>query len=71
MNDEDLQSIATALDEPIGEVLVIFLVVVNVLRKQPGFDDAKFCAEIQTSLLRSDLSEVQREALSRLLGNSE
>ena len=71
MNDEDLQSMATALGEPIGEVLVVFLTVVNALRKQPGFDDTKFCAEIQALLSRSDLSEVQRQALSSLLGNSE
>jgi hypothetical protein len=33
MNDEDLQSIPAALSKPIGEVLVVFLEVVNALRK--------------------------------------
>ncbi|MGI0493789.1 hypothetical protein ACN4EG_18560 [Alkalinema pantanalense CENA528] len=71
MNDENLQSIAAVFGESIGDVLFVFLEVVNALRKQPSFDDTKFCAEIQALLQRSDFSDTQREALSSLLRDSE
>jgi hypothetical protein len=69
MNNEDVQTMGTALGKPIAEILCIFLIVVNALRKQPGFDDSQFCAEIQALLLREDLSEIQRNALSTLIDN--
>ena len=67
MNNDEMNSLAEALGKPLGEVVVIFLTVVNALRKQPGFDDAKFRAEIEALLARDDLSEIRRGALSSLL----
>ena len=70
MNDEETLAIAEAIAQPLGEAIVIFIAVVNALRKQPGFDDYRFCQEIQVLLAREDWSEMQREALSSLLDNS-
>ena len=67
MNKEQMKSLAEALGEPLGEVAVSFLMIVNALRNQPAFDDAKFRAEVEALLARGDLSRFQRNMLSSLL----
>jgi hypothetical protein len=66
MNAEEM---GQALGPIFEEVNVLFLAIVNALRKQPGFDDDSFCQEIQILLARDDLSAMQRSALSVLLNN--
>ena len=69
MNDDEMKSSAEELGKPLGEVVVISIAIANALRKQPGFDDAKFRAEIKALLARDDLSEIQQAAFSSLLGD--
>jgi hypothetical protein len=71
MKNEETQAMAEVLGQPLGEILVVFIAVVNALREQPGFDDARFVKSIQALLSREGLSEMQRAALSSLLNNSE
>jgi hypothetical protein len=53
------------------EILSIFAAIVNILRKQPGFNDEKFSEEIKTLLEDDkDMSKVQREVLFSLLNHS-
>ena len=69
MNDENLKQIAEAAGQPLGEVLVVFLALVNALRKQPSFDEARFQQEIQELLRRPLITDIQRLALQALLDN--
>jgi hypothetical protein len=53
------------------EILSIFAAIVNILRKQPGFNDEKFSEEIKTLLEDDkDMSKVQREVLFSLFNHS-
>ena len=71
MNNEETEATGGILGQQLGEVLVVFLAVVNALREQPGFDDDRFVKSIQDLLSRNNVSEMQRAALSSLLNNSE
>ncbi len=69
MNDENLKHMAEAVGQPLGDVLVVFLALVNALRKQPGFAEARFQQEIQELLRRPWITDIQRQALQALLDN--
>jgi hypothetical protein len=71
MNNEETRAITEELGGLLGETIVIFTVIVNALRKQPGFDEDRFCQEIQQAILsRDDWSGVQRDVLSSLLDDT-
>ncbi len=67
MNDQNNKEVAEAVGRQLGEVLVLFLGVVNALRKQPAFDDASFRKEIKALLERPSTTEIQGRALEELL----
>lgn len=53
----DNQELAKVLGQHDAEIVAGFLAVISSLRKQPGFDDAKFKADIQTKLDKKYPSE--------------
>lgn len=69
MDNDEIKALAKQYDKSLGDIVVIFIAIVNALRKQPAFHDAKFRAEIQTLLERHDLSDVQRQALLPFLSD--
>jgi hypothetical protein len=67
MDNDETKALAEALGKPLGDAILIFIAVVNALRKQPAFDDAKFRAEIETLIARGDLTDIRRQAFLVLL----
>jgi hypothetical protein len=57
MSNDDLESTDDTLiseeevfGQSLGEITVTLIAIVNLLRQQPGFDDAKFLEDIQVLL---------------------
>lgn len=67
MSNDDTTAMVNAIAEPLGDIVVAFLLIVKVLRSQPGFNNDMFAHEIEVLLERDDLSPTQREILSSLL----
>jgi hypothetical protein len=65
MSDDDMSIIG----EQLGEIGVLFLAVVNALRKQPGFDDVAFRLEIQRLLVNPSITQLQRDVLAKWLSD--
>ena len=68
MNEEEKKIIAELTAKPVADIAVTLIAIVNALRRQPGFDDAKFRAEIKELLARASVSDFQRSVWSSLLG---
>jgi hypothetical protein len=67
MSNDKTAAMANAIAEPLGDIVVAFLLIVKTLRKQPGFNDDVFTREIEALLQSDDLSQTQRNILASLL----
>jgi hypothetical protein len=69
MNNE----IAKALGEQSAEIIATFMIVIQIIKKQPSFNNDQFESDIKELLLKHDshLSLIQKEVLSTLSGKSE
>jgi hypothetical protein len=56
-----------AVGQAIGEVLGAFVTVINAMRRQPGFNDQQFTAELQDVMLNPNLTTLQSHTFSLLL----
>lgn len=69
MSNEEV--LGNAIGSAVGSASVVFLAVVNALRKQPNFDDDKFQADIRDLLEKDSLDEMQRGMLLALIDSEE
>jgi hypothetical protein len=69
MDTKEQNLIAEGVGQALGELLGAFLMVIEALRKQPGFDDAAFRATLEQRLADTSLSRLQRHTLERLMEN--
>lgn len=69
MTSEQQEILAQGVGQAIGELVDGFARIINVLRKQPGFDDAAFCAELQALLASGELRTLEEHAVKQVLGS--
>ena len=67
MSNDNTAAMANAIAEPLGDIVVAFLLIVKTLRKQPGFNDDVFTREIEALLQSDNLSVTHRNILESLL----
>jgi hypothetical protein len=67
MSNDNTAAMANAIAEPLGDIVVAFLLIVKTLRKQPGFNYDVFTREIEALLQSDDLSPTRRNILATLL----
>jgi hypothetical protein len=65
LSEKDL--LAQGVGQVIGEVLGAFVGAINALRKQPGFNDSAFRAEIEALLKHPNATQLQQHAFQILL----
>lgn len=66
MNPEENYVTAEAVGQALGEVLGAFVTVINAMRRQPGFQDEPFRAELKTILENPALTTLQRHTFELL-----
>ena len=67
MSNDYTTGTANAIGDSLGDIVVGFLLIVKVLRLQPGFNNDMFSHEIDVLLERDGLSPTQRSILTSLL----
>lgn len=65
------EKIGEMMGTAIGEVLTSFLAIVQVLRKQPNFDNDKFEQDLRELLDNPNLNDPTRMSVLALLGEVE
>jgi hypothetical protein len=67
MTKDELNLIAKGMGEPLGDVVVAFLAIVQTLKSQPSFDRALFDAEIKRALENTELQSLSKKILEAVL----
>ena len=67
MNPEQEYVTAEAVGQALGELLGAFVTVINAVRRQPGFDNTRFTAEMQEILKNPQLTTLQSHTFTLLL----
>ncbi len=67
MTKDQLNLIAKGMGEPLGDVIVAFLAIVQALKSQPSFDRALFDAEIKRALKNTELQSLSKKILESVL----
>jgi hypothetical protein len=67
MTKDQLNLIAKGMGEPLGDVIVAFLAIVQALKSQPSFDRALFDAEIRRTLKNTELQSLSKKILESIL----
>ncbi len=67
MDPDQNSLIAESVGQALGELLGAVLTIVETLRRQPGFDDAAFRADVAAQLAQPGLSRLQQHALEKLI----
>ena len=67
MNPEQEYVTAEAVGQALGELLGAFVTVINAMRRQPGFQEGLFMAELETILKNPDLTTLQSHTFTLLL----
>lgn len=67
MKPEQEYATVEAVGQALGELLGAFVTAMNAMRRQPGFDNALFTAEMREILKNPDLTTLQSHTFSLLL----
>lgn len=72
MNEsKDLDTGAVEMGRVVGEMFTTLAAVIDLIRKQPGFDEPRFQSGIQELLKVGEVSDFQRSMLKTFVNNSE
>ena len=67
MNKDDLTKIAEIFGEPLGQLAVAMIEIVETLKSQPGFDRLSFDRQIEERIQRLKVDSLAKTVLESIL----